>query len=69
MLFIDCEGWCKDHNMSMDDLQKLGNDYGIAWQDGRNFGGDYTIRMNLASPLSRIEEAFNRLDKYVFNAK
>lgn len=69
MLFIDCEGWCKDHNMSMDDLQKLGNDYGIAWQDGRNFGGDYTIRMNLASPLSRIEEAFDRLDKYVFNAK
>jgi len=24
--------------------------------------------MNLASPRSRIEEAFHRMDKYVFNA-
>lgn len=26
------------------------------------------IRMNLALPLSRVKEAFARLDKYVFNA-
>lgn len=25
------------------------------------------IRMNLALPLSRVQEAFDRLDKYVFN--
>ena len=27
------------------------------------------IRMNLALPLSRVMEAFDRLDKYVFNAE
>ena len=41
-------------------------DVGVAWQDGRGFQGPCHIRMNLASPRSRIEEAFGRLDKYVF---
>ena len=29
------------------------------------FGGTHTIRMNLALPKSRVEEAFERLKKYV----
>jgi len=37
------------------------------WQDGRPFNRPYAIRLNLASPKSRIIEAFERLDKYVFN--
>ena len=37
----------------------------IKWQDGRMFGGTHTIRMNLALPKSRVEEAFERLKKYV----
>ena len=37
-------------------------------QDGRMFHGPCAIRMNLALPLSRVQEAFARLDKYVFNA-
>ncbi|MCH4265554.1 MAG: aminotransferase class I/II-fold pyridoxal phosphate-dependent enzyme [Solobacterium sp.] len=69
MLFIDCEGWCKDHNTSIADLEKAGTDVGVAWQDGRMFHGAYSIRLNLALPLSRVQEAFDRLDKYVFNAK
>lgn len=39
---------------------------GVAWQDGKMFGDPYGIRMNLALPLSRIQEAFKRLDTYVF---
>lgn len=31
------------------------------------FHGPCAIRMNLALPLSRVKEAFERLDKYVFN--
>ena len=37
-----------------------------ALQDGRMFC-IHAIRMNLALPLSRVKEAFERLDKYVFN--
>lgn len=67
MLFLNCEEWCKSHNISIEDLQQKGTDVGVIWQDGRPFHGDYCIRMNLALPKSRVEEAFSRLDKYVFN--
>jgi len=66
MLFLDCEGWCKAHGKTMDQLIKAGWDVGVTWQDGRMFGGTHTIRMNLALPKSRVEEAFERLKKYVF---
>ena len=68
MLFLDCEQWCKKHGKTVDDLLKAGHDVGVMWQDGRAFHGPYHIRMNLALPLSRVQEAFDRLDKYVFNA-
>ena len=67
MLFLDCEQWCKSHGKTMDQLIKLGWDRGVIWQDGRAFHGPYHIRMNLALPLSRVQEAFFRLDKFVFN--
>ena len=68
MLFIDCEEWCKEHGKTMDDVQKAGLEVGVLWQDGRAFHGEYCIRMNLALPYERVQEAFERLDKYVFNA-
>ena len=68
MLFVDCTGWCNAHGKTMDDVLKACYDVGVAVQDGRQFFGSCHIRMNLASPLSRIQEAFDRLDKYVFNA-
>lgn len=66
MLFLDCEEWCKKHGKTVDELLKAGWDVGVAWQDGRPFHGEYGIRMNLALPLSRVQEAFRRLDEYVF---
>ena len=68
MLFVDCTGWCEKHGKTMDDVLKACYDVGVAVQDGRHFHGPCHMRMNLASPLSRIQEAFDRLDKYVFNA-
>lgn len=68
MLFLDCTEWCKAHNKTIDDLLKSGYEVGVIWQDGRAFHGECAIRMNLASPLSRVKEAFDRLDKHVFNA-
>ena len=67
MLFLDCTKWCEEHGKSIDEVQKAGWDVGVAWQDGRMFLHPCSIRMNLALPLSRVKEAFERLDKYVFN--
>ena len=50
------------------ELAKAGWDVGVVWQDGRPFHGPTSIRINLALPLSRVQEAFDRMDKYVFNA-
>lgn len=67
MLFVDCEKWCKKNNLSLDELLKKCHDVGVAIQDGRPFHGEWYVRMNLASPMSRIKEAFERMDKYVIN--
>lgn len=67
MLFLDCTKWCEAHGKTIGALQQAGYDVGVAWQDGRLFHGPCAIRMNLALPLSRVKEAFERLDKYVFN--
>ncbi len=68
MLFIDCGEWCEANGKDMDYLIHKGWEHGVIWQDGRAFHGKTHIRMNLALPLSRVKEAFERLDKYVFNA-
>lgn len=67
MLFIDCEKWCKQHGKTIEEVEKAGYRVGVAWQDGRMFHGPYSIRMNLALPLARVQEAFERLNQYVFN--
>ncbi len=66
MLFLDCEEWCKAHNLTIDELLVLGTDVGVAWQPGWLFNGPWSIRMNLALPLQKVQEAFNRLKQYVF---
>jgi len=69
LLFLDCTQWCREHEMDLTALLKAGWEVGVAWQDGRRFHGPCHLRMNLALPLSRVEEAFERLDRYVFNPK
>lgn len=66
MLFADCTGYCQRTGMTLDQLLKAGWDVGVGWQDGRPFGGPCHIRLNVASPFARIQEACDRLDKYVF---
>lgn len=67
MLLLDCEDWCRQNNRTIDELQTAGMEVGVLWQDGRPFHCDYGIRMNLALPFSRVKEAFDRLDQFVFN--
>lgn len=68
MLFLDCTKWCEQHGKTIDELQRAGVEVGVIWQDGRPFHGPCHIRMNLALPFSRVQEAFERLDRYVFHA-
>ena len=66
MLFLDCSRWCETYGKTLDEVLKAGWDVGVAWQDGRPFHGCCHIRMNLALPLTRVQEAFARLKNYVF---
>ena len=68
MLFVDCTEWCKAHGRTIDDVEQAAWAVGVAFQDGRMFHGPCHVRINLALPLSRVKEAFDRLDKYVFRA-
>ena len=61
--------YARNHGKSIGELQKMGTDVGVAWQDGRMFQDPWGIRMNLALPFHKVQEAFDRLDRYVFNAK
>ncbi len=69
MLFLDCTKWCEAHGKTIEDVEKAAWEVGVAVQDGKMFLGPCHVRMNLASPLSRIQEAFQRLDRYVFHSK
>ena len=66
MLFIDCKDWLETHGKTIEQVLKAGWDVGVAWQDGRNFHGMTHLRLNLALPLSRVQEAFRRMKEYVF---
>ena len=66
MLFLDCEGYCKRSGRSLDEVKKAGYEVGVIWQDGSPFHGPHHIRMNLALPTARVEEAMQRLKDYVF---
>ena len=68
MLFLDCTEWCEKSGRSIDELLRAGHRVGVCWQDGRAFHGPCHIRMNLALPLSRVQEAFGRLEEHVFCA-
>ena len=66
MLFLDCTDWCAAHETDLDALLAAGVEVGVLWQDGRPFHGPCHIRMNLALPHTLVQEAFHRLDRYVF---
>ncbi|MBQ5390143.1 MAG: aminotransferase class I/II-fold pyridoxal phosphate-dependent enzyme, partial [Clostridia bacterium] len=68
VIFLDCSGYMERTGKTLDEILQSGWDKGVIWQDGRPFHGETHIRMNLALPLSRVQEAFVRLRKYVFDA-
>lgn len=69
MLFLDCRKWCEKQHISLEEILKKGHRVGVGWQDGRPFHGEYAIRMNLALPFTKVQEALKRLAEYVFCSK
>lgn len=69
LLYLNIEKWLEKNDKNMDETLQKGIEVGVIWQDGRDFKWDNTIRMNLAIPYSRVVEAMERLNKYIFNSK
>lgn len=69
MIFLDCSEWCRVHGKTLKEVRDAGWKVGVIWQDGTPFHGACHLRVNLALPLSRVREAMERLDKYVFHVE
>ncbi|MBE6030151.1 MAG: aminotransferase class I/II-fold pyridoxal phosphate-dependent enzyme [Clostridiales bacterium] len=65
LLFADCTKYCEKHGITLDELEKKMWDYGVSTQDGRAFHGACHIRINVAIPPALLDEAIDRLEKYV----
>ena len=66
MMWLDLTEYLEISGRSLDEILRAGWDVGVGWQSGVSFEGPSHIRLNLASPLSRIQEAFRRMKEYVF---
>ena len=66
MLFLDVHEWLRRHGVPLRELLRRGVRCGVIWQDGEAFIYPDSIRMNLALPLSQLQEAMERLKKYAF---
>lgn len=66
MMFVDCGRYMEETGRSFEEILKAGWRAGVGWEDGRLFGGEHHVRLNLALPRSLVEEAFRRLKELVF---
>ena len=66
MLFLDCSEYCARSGRTIGEVIKAGWRVGVGWQDGRPFEGPCHIRLNLALPRVRLEDALRRMGEYVF---
>ena len=66
MMWLDLSEYLKTSGRTLDEVIHAGWDVGVGWQSGVQFEGPAHIRLNLASPLSMIQEAFKRMRRYVF---
>ena len=61
MLFPDFTKWCERYGKTIEEVYRAGVYEGVIWQRGEIFHGKNCIRMNLALPYSKLEEACDRL--------
>lgn len=68
VLLADCRSWCDEHGVSYADFPRLGWDVGVTWHDGRLFECTGFVRIAVSVPHAQVVEAFDRLDRCVFEA-
>ena len=66
LVFLSCDGYAARTGRSMDDIISAAWDVGVGLQDGRPFFEPFGLRLNLALPRTRVQEAMRRLKEYVF---
>ena len=66
MLFLDCGEWLAAHDSTLRELEYRGVRAGVIWQNGEDFFGKNSIRINLALPKALLAEALERLKRYAF---
>ena len=66
MLFLDCGEWLAAHDSTLRELEYRGVRAGVIWQNGEDFFGKNSIRINLALPKALLAEALERMKKYAF---
>lgn len=66
MLFLDCGEWLAAHDSTLRELEYRGVRAGVIWQNGEDFFGKNSIRINLSLPKALLAEALERLKKYAF---
>lgn len=66
MLFLNCGEWLAAHDSTLRELEYRGVRAGVIWQNGEDFFGKNSIRINLALPKALLAEALERLKKYAF---
>ena len=66
LVFLCCDEYVALSGRSMDEIINAAWDVGVGLQDGRPFFEPCGLRLNLALPKSRVEEALRRLKEHVF---
>ena len=66
LVFLCCDEYVARSGRSMDEIINAAWDVGVGLQDGRPFFEPCGLRLNLALPRSRVEEALRRLKEHVF---
>ena len=66
MLFLACGDWCDAHGVDFAALLRRGVEAGVIWQNGEDFFWPRSIRLNLALPRHKLDEALERLKNEAF---
>ena len=66
LVFFSCDEYVKTSGRSMDEILAACWRVGVGLQDGRPFFEPCGLRLNLALPKARVEEAMRRLKEMVF---
>lgn len=61
----DFREWCVSGGKSLEELLRAGVEVGVLWRDGRQFHIPYGIRIALGLPTAKLDEALERLRRYV----